>query len=50
MQMCLLISDEFKLEYVFSDEWVPVITAWRVLGLRVEERPPNTVGSCEDIE
>ena len=25
---------------VISDKWVPVITAWRVLGLRMEERPP----------
>ena len=22
------------------DEWVPATTAWRVLGLRIEERPP----------
>jgi hypothetical protein len=26
---------------------VPVTTAWRVLGLRMEERPPNMEGSCE---
>jgi len=24
----------------FSDKWVPVTTAWRVLRLRMEERPP----------
>ena len=24
----------------FRDEWVPVTTAWRVLRLRVEDRPP----------
>jgi hypothetical protein len=22
------------------DQWVPVATAWRVVGLRMEERPP----------
>jgi hypothetical protein len=25
---------------VFHDNWVPVTTAWRVLRLRIEERPP----------
>jgi hypothetical protein len=29
---------------------VPVTTAWRVLGLRMEERPPVMEGSCEYIE
>jgi hypothetical protein len=29
---------------------VPVTTAWRVLGLRTEERPPAMEGSCEYIE
>jgi len=48
--VCVLISDEFKLESVFSDEWAPVTTAWRVLRLRVEEWPPYTEGFCEDIE
>jgi hypothetical protein len=28
----------------------PVPTAWRVLGLRMEERPPAMEGSCEYIE
>jgi hypothetical protein len=28
----------------------PVTTAWRVLGLRMEERPPAMEGSCEHIE
>jgi hypothetical protein len=31
-------------------KWVPVITAWRVLRLRMEERPPVMEGSCEYIE
>ena len=32
----------FKLDNVllFRDKWVPVTTAWRVLRLRMEERPP----------
>jgi hypothetical protein len=29
------------------DKCVPVTTAWRVLGLRIEERPPDVEGSCE---
>jgi hypothetical protein len=29
---------------------VPVPTAWRVLGLRMEERPPDMEVSCEYIE
>ena len=32
------------------DEWVPVTTAWRVLRLRMEERPADMEGSCECIE
>jgi hypothetical protein len=30
--------------------WVPVMTAWRVLGLRMQERPPALEGSCEYVE
>jgi hypothetical protein len=30
--------------------WVSVPTAWRVLGLRTEERPAAVEGSCEYIE
>jgi hypothetical protein len=30
--------------------WVPVTTAWSVLGLRMEERPPAMEGSCEYIK
>jgi hypothetical protein len=29
---------------------VPVTTAWRVLGLRVDERPPAMEVRCEYIE
>jgi hypothetical protein len=29
---------------------VPVPTAWRILGLRMEERPPDMEVSCEYIE
>jgi hypothetical protein len=29
---------------------IPVATAWRVLGLRMEERPPDMEVSCEYIE
>jgi hypothetical protein len=29
---------------------VPATTAWRVLGLRMKERPPAMEGSCEYIE
>ena len=32
------------------DKRVPVTTAWRVLGLRMEERPPDIEGSCEYTE
>jgi hypothetical protein len=28
----------------------PVTTAWRVLGLRMEGRPPDMEGSCEYTE
>jgi hypothetical protein len=30
-------------------KWVPVTTAWHVLRLRMEERPPDMEGSCEYI-
>jgi hypothetical protein len=32
------------------NEWVPVTKAWRVLRLRMEERPPDIEGSCEYIQ
>ena len=31
-------------------ERVPVTTAWRVLGLRMEKRPPDMESSCEYVE
>jgi hypothetical protein len=34
----------------YEIKWVPVITAWRVLRLRMEERPPDMEDSCEYIE
>jgi hypothetical protein len=34
----------------FHVRWVPVTTAWRVLGLRIEEQPRAMDGSCEYIE
>jgi hypothetical protein len=40
-----------KKEKKFSGEGgVPVPTAWRVLGLRIEERAPAMEVSCEYIE
>jgi hypothetical protein len=30
----------------FRDKWVPVATAWRVLSLRMEERPPIWKGAA----
>jgi hypothetical protein len=35
--------------YPEPDRGVPVPTAWRVLGLRMEERPPAMEISCEYI-
>ena len=32
------------------DKWVSVTTAWRVLTLRMEERPTDMEGNCEYIE
>jgi hypothetical protein len=32
------------------DKWVPVTTAWHVLRLRMEERPPDMEGSCDYFE
>jgi hypothetical protein len=31
--------------FLSIDKWVPVITVWRVLRLRVEERPPILVAA-----
>jgi hypothetical protein len=30
--------------------WVPATTAWHILRLQIEERPPAMEGSCEYIE
>jgi hypothetical protein len=38
------------ISYLIRVKWVPVTTAWRVLRLRMEERPPVMQGSCEYIE
>jgi hypothetical protein len=34
----------------FRNKWVPVTTAWRILSLRMEERPPDMEGSRKYIE
>ena len=34
----------------FRDRWVSITTAWRVLRLRMEERPADIELSCEYIE
>jgi hypothetical protein len=39
-----------KVYVVTMLDWVPVPTAWRVLGLRMEERPTAMEVSCEYIE
>jgi hypothetical protein len=44
---CMEISPCYTASH---DKWVPVTTAWRVLGLRMEERPPDMEGSCECTE
>jgi hypothetical protein len=33
-----------------SDKWVPVPTAWRILKLQMEERPPIWKGNCKYTE
>jgi hypothetical protein len=50
---CQTQLEEYKTGYTlqaffrFHVKWVPVTTAWRVLRLRMEERPPVIEGSCE---
>jgi hypothetical protein len=34
------VRDQVSHPYKTHDKWVPVTTAWRVMRLRVEERPP----------
>jgi hypothetical protein len=45
-----LVTFPFSLLIFIRDKWVPVTTAWRVLRLRMEERPVDMEGSCECIE
>jgi hypothetical protein len=46
-----LISVDFTLiKEINRVMWVPVTTAWSVLGLRMEGRPPDVEGSCECTE
>ena len=33
-------NKQFVYVHTYRDKWVPVTTAWRVQGLRMEERPP----------
>jgi hypothetical protein len=42
-----LVIESYIYVYSMHDKSVPVTTAWRVLGLRMEERPPDMEGSCE---
>jgi hypothetical protein len=46
----LLMIDWWWWRWEIHDKSAPVTTAWRVLGLRMEERPPDMEGSCEYIE
>jgi hypothetical protein len=40
VKLLLFATVLHKLVLVFHEKWVPVTTAWRVLRLRMEERPP----------
>jgi hypothetical protein len=48
----LKVETDYELNIVpcFMLGGIPVPTAWRVLGLRMEERPPDMEVSCEYIE
>jgi hypothetical protein len=49
--ICMRIYVHFVyLLLLFHDKWVPVTTAWRVLRVQMEERPPDMEGSCEYFE
>jgi hypothetical protein len=51
LKTCLYNVFILFMRYLTSrDKSVPVITSWRVLGLRLEERPPDMEKSCEYIE
>jgi hypothetical protein len=45
----ILINIEYAPDITMLSESL-VTTAWRVHGLRMEERPPAVEGSCEYIE
>jgi hypothetical protein len=46
----LVYTNLVLLKKILHVKWVPAIMAWRILGLRMEERPPVVEGSCEYIE
>jgi hypothetical protein len=54
MKVILPYDDHMQLSRqsynTYRVKWLPVTTAWRVLRLRMEERPPVMEGSCEYIE
>jgi hypothetical protein len=45
-----LLPSLYSSHGAFRYQGVPVTTAWRVLSLRMEERPPDMEGSCEYTE
>jgi hypothetical protein len=45
-----ILKNIFCVHDEYRDKWVPVTTARRVLKLRMEERPPDMKGNCDDIE
>jgi hypothetical protein len=48
---CIFLGYNLDTYYnLIHDKRVPVTTAWRVLRLRMEERPPVMEGSCEYFE
>jgi hypothetical protein len=54
---CCSVKEGIRLNVVYSGflfyvrgKCVPLTTAWHILGLRMEERPPDMEGSCEYTE
>ena len=45
--VCYVMSLRWVLYFNITLKSVAVTTAWRVLRLQMEERPPNMEGSCE---
>ena len=44
-------AQKFELDFYGNQvKWISVVTAWRILRLLLEERPPDMEGSCEYIE